>query len=391
MQAQVRIAEGTGSVQSQGQFRSHAGPQPHPKFYGDNTFQIALNKRADAYFARTGLRRRDCAGMYAKTALLLAATVAAYVALVFFTTSWWVGVPLAVVLGLCMAGIGMNVQHDGSHQAYSSRGWVNKLMSLTLELIGGSSYIWHYQHGVLHHTWVNVAGHDSDIDVGIFGRLSPHQRRRSFHRFQHLYMWPLYGLMAVRWHLFADFYDVIVGKVGGHPIPRPRGWDLVVFVLGKVYLFAVAFVVPMMFHPWWVVLAFYGIVTVVVGVVLSVVFQLAHAVDSAEFVVADEETNRIENAWAIHQAESTVDFARQSKMAAFLLGGLNYQVEHHLFPRICHVHFPALSKEVEATCKEFGVRYNDHGSFWQGVASHYRWLREMGRPEVVPRGVPAAG
>jgi linoleoyl-CoA desaturase len=204
-------------------------------------------------------------------------------------------------------------------------------------------------------------------------------------------MWPLYGLMAVRWHLFADFYDVIVGKVGGHPIPRPRGWDLVVFVLGKVYFFAVAFVVPMMFHPWWVVLAFYGIVTVVVGVVLSVVFQLAHAVDSAEFVVADEETNRIENAWAIHQAESTVDFARQSKMAAFLLGGLNYQVEHHLFPRICHVHFPALSREVEATCKEFGVRYNDHGSFWQGVASHYRWLREMGRPEVVPRGVPAAG
>lgn len=316
--------------------------------------------------------------MYLKSAILFATFAASYVLLVFFAQTWWQALPLAVLLSLVTAGIGFNVQHDAGHQAYSRYLWINKLMSMTLDVIGGSSHVWHWKHAVLHHTYVNIADHDTDIDVGVFGRLSPHQKRYAFHRWQHFYLWPLYGLLAIKWHLVSDFRAIIRGRVGHHRIPMPTGWNLVVFLFGKISFFALAFVIPLLYHSVCVVLGFYVAVAVVLGIVLSVVFQLAHAVEQAEFPLPEPETGRIENAWAIHQVETTVNFARRSSILSWLLGGLNFQIEHHLFPRICHVHYPAISKLVEATCHEYGVRYTEHRTFWAGLASHFRWLRRMG-------------
>jgi linoleoyl-CoA desaturase len=127
------------------------------------------------------------------------------------------------------------------------------------------------------------------------------------------------------------------------------------------------------------VLLFYAVVAGVEGIVMSVVFQLAHAVEEAEFP-EQPDTGRIEKHWAIHQVETTVNFARGSRVVSWLLGGLNFQIEHHLFPQISHVNYPAISKVVEQTCRDWGVRYVEHRSFWAGVASHFRWLRRMGTP-----------
>ena len=160
-------------------------------FARDTAFQLALRQRVGEYFAATGRRQRDCWQMYAKTSILLAGFAISYVLLVFVARTWWQSVPLAILLALCAAGIGFNVQHDGGHRAYSDRPWVNRLMAMTLELIGGSSYLWRWKHGIFHHTYVNVAGHDTDIDLGSLARLAPHQRRLPFHRWQHLYLWPL--------------------------------------------------------------------------------------------------------------------------------------------------------------------------------------------------------
>jgi len=352
------------------------------KFDGSPRFQVELRRRVDQFFRSTGRRRRDCPQMYVKTAILFALFAASYGLLVFADIPWWQGIPLAILLGLVTSAIGFNVQHDGRHQAYSNHPWVNKLMSMALDMMGGSSYLWHYKHVVFHHTYVNITGHDADVDIGILGRLTPHQKRYGFHRWQHWYLWPLYGFMAIRWQLIGDFREVITGKIGEHKIPRPKGWELVIFLVGKLVFFSLAFVIPMLYHPAWVVLAFYGVVTTVAGVVMSVVFQLAHCVEDAEFPMPDEKSGNIEEAWAIHQVETTVDFARRSRLAAWLLGGLNFQIEHHLFPRICHVHYPAISKVVEETCREFGIKYREQKSFWSGVASHYRWLRQMGLPET---------
>jgi linoleoyl-CoA desaturase len=351
------------------------------KFGKNNEFQAELKRRVDAYFLRTGRRRRDVPQMYLKTAILLGAFVTFYVLLVFFARTWWQAVPLAILLGLTTAGIGFNIQHDGGHQAYSEHAWVNKLMALTLDMIGGSSYFWHYQHGVYHHTYVNITHEDTDIDLGMLARLSPHHRRYWFHRWQHLYIWPLYGLFVIKWHLFDDFKNLIIGRLGNHPIPRPKGWDLVAFIVGKVVFLTLALGIPLLFHRLWVVFLFYGIAAAVLGSVLSVVFQLAHAVEDAEFPMPLESTGNMEHAWAIHQVETTVDFARGSRLAAWLLGGLNFQIEHHLLPRICHVNFPALAPIVEETCREYGIEYNQHPTFRAGLASHFRWLRRMGKAD----------
>lgn len=358
-----------------------------PKFTGSDRFLRELRRRVDAYFERTGRPRRDCPQMYFKTASILAWFLGAYFLLLFVPMSWWLVLPLAVVLGLAMAAIGFNVQHDGGHRAYSDRKWVNKLMSMTLDLVGGSSYLWDWKHNSIHHTYPNVTGEDDDISLGFLARLSPHQRRFWFHRLQGIYMWLLYGFLAIKWHFIDDFYTIAVGRIGGHRIPRPKGRDLVVFVGGKVLFFSMAFLFPMLLHPVWASLAVYAIAAFVSGVVLSVVFQLAHCVEGADFPMPVEMADgppRIQTEWSVHQVQTTVDFARSNRFLCWCLGGLNFQVEHHLFSRICHIHYPALAKVVEEACHEFGVRYMAHKTLFSAVASHFRWLVQMGRqPQLV--------
>jgi linoleoyl-CoA desaturase len=366
---------------------------PKLKFNGSDRFLRELRRRVDAYFERTGRPRRDCPQMYFKTATILAWFFSAYVLLVFVCTSWWIVLPLAVVLGLSMAAIGFNIQHDGGHKAYSERPWINKVMALTLDLMGGSSYLWDWKHNSIHHTYPNINGQDDDINVGYLARLSPQQRRFWFHRLQGIYMWLLYGFLAIKWHLIDDFYQISTGHIGGHKIPRPKGKNLVIFIAGKVTFFSLAFVIPMLLHPWWAVLGVYAIAAFVSGVVLSIVFQLAHCVGEADFPVPvpiPGGGERIQNEWAIHQVQTTVDFARGNRLLCWFLGGLNFQIEHHLFHKICHVHYPALSKVVEEACKEFGITYSEHKTFFSAVGSHFRWLVLMGRPTVSADHIPTA-
>jgi linoleoyl-CoA desaturase len=355
------------------------GPGVH--FDRGTAFQQVLRQRVTAHFARTGRRERGGWELHLKTVVLLGGFAAAYGLLVFVARGAAQAVPLAIVLGLIAAGIGLNIQHDAGHRAYSDRPWVNRLMALTLELIGGSAYLWRWKHGAFHHAHVNLAGHDPDIDLGILGRLSPHQPRRAFHRWQHVYLWALYGLLVVKWQLVGDFQRLVAGRMRTRSFPRPRGWDLVTFVAGKLVFFAMAFAVPLQFHALGAVLACYALAAVVAGGLLSVVFQVGHCVEEAAFPVPDGETGRVDRPWAIHQVESSADFARGSRVVAWLAGGLNFQIEHHLFPRISHVHYPALAAIVEQTCREYGVRYTAFGSFRAAVRSHGRWLRRMGMPD----------
>jgi linoleoyl-CoA desaturase len=358
------------------------GDLPKLKFTGSERFLRELRKRVDAYFETTGRPRRDCPQMYFKTASILAWLVGAYLLLMFAVTSWWLILPLAAILGLAMAAVGFNIQHDASHEAYSRHKWLNQIMAMTLDLVGGSSYLWDWKHNSIHHTYTNVSGYDDDINIGFLGRLAPEQRRFWFHRLQGLYLWILYGFLAMKWHLVDDFYNIAAGHIGGHRIPRPKGKDLVVFIAGKAIFFSLAFVLPMLLHPVWAVLVVYAVAAFVSGVVLSVVFQLAHCVEQTDFPVAiltPEGGAKVESDWAIHQVLTTADFSRKNRVLCWFLGGLNFQVEHHLFHRICHIHYPALSQVIEQVCNEFGVRYNANLSFWAALRSHFRHIVAMGR------------
>jgi linoleoyl-CoA desaturase len=348
------------------------------RFAKGDAFYKELKHRVDQYFTDTGKSPRDAWQMYLKTVIVLAWFFGSYAVLITVCHHWWQGLLASISLGLSMAAIGFNIQHDGGHRSYSRFMWVNRLMAMTVDLLGGSSYVWDMKHNTIHHTYANITGHDDDINVGPLARLSPHQKRLPFHRLQHFYMWPLYGLIAIKWQLVDDYYNIAVGKIGNHRLPRPTGWNLVGFIGGKLVFLTMAFGLPIALGHWWLtVLAFYAFTNLINGAVLSTVFQLAHCVGEAEFPMPDE-TNTMGEHWAVHQVQTTVNFARNNPVLSWLLGGLNFQVEHHLFHKICHVHYPAISRIVQQTCHDFEIQYNEHKTFLRGVVSHFKWLRQMG-------------
>ncbi len=350
------------------------------KFGKCEGFMQTLRERVDAYFVESGQSKRDHWRLYLKTVVILCWLTASYVGLVFYATALWQALAASVSLGLAMAAVGFNIQHDGGHGAYSRFPIVNNMMAFTLDILGGSSFIWKRTHNVVHHSYTNVTGVDGDIDLGFMGRLSPHQERYGFHRFQHFYLWFLYGFITFKWQFRDDYLGLIAGKVGNTTIHRPKGWDAIGLVAGKIIFMTLAFGIPLYLHAWYLVALCFFTASFVQGVVLSIVFQLAHVVEHADFPMPEENSLRIENAWAVHQVETTVDFAQESRLVNWYTGGLNFQIEHHLFPQICHIHYPAIAKIVEETSKEFGVSYNAHPTAWSAIASHFRWLREMGKP-----------
>ncbi|MBS2032209.1 MAG: acyl-CoA desaturase [Deltaproteobacteria bacterium] len=328
--------------------------------------------------------------MFAKTALIMAWLLGSYGALYLATNAWEV-VLLAISVGLAMAGLGFNIQHDGGHAAYSKHEWINVAAAHTLDFIGGSSYVWHWKHNVTHHTYANIAHVDADTDVGAFARLTPHHTWRPWHALQHVYIWGLYGMLPFKWIFWDDFHDLATGHIGSQAFPRPKPGRMAATLLLKLQYFGWAIVLPLMVRPWRGVLLAYVVAALTLGVVLAVVFQLAHCVGEAEFPVPKAGSQDMNIDWATHQVATTVDFARDSKFLTWFLGGLNFQVEHHLFPRVTHLHFPALSKIVESTCAEFGVPYRAFPTFGAAVRSHARWLRRMGqRPaEAITPTAPA--
>jgi linoleoyl-CoA desaturase len=359
---------------------SHNVP-PKLKFGRSEGFQRALKQRVDEYFTSNKVGMRDVPSMYLKTFTILVWMAASYVGLVFFATSLWVAIPLAMSLALAVAACGFNIQHDGGHKGYSENKIVNRVMAFGLDLIGGSSYVWNFKHNAMHHIYANIHGYDDDLNIGPLARLSPHQDRYAAHRFQHFYLWFLYGFAAMKWHFWDDFFNVAAGHLAGHPFKRPTGLEFVFFFGGKLVFYSWALIIPMFFHPITTVIGFYVLTSMMVGVVISVIFQLAHCVEEADFPLPDDQA-RIESEWMIHQLETTVDFSRGNPFLCWYLGGLNMQAIHHLFPQICHVHYPNISRIVEKTCLEYDVPYKAHRSLPAAVASHYRWLRRLGQPDA---------
>jgi linoleoyl-CoA desaturase len=349
------------------------------RFQSERPLQEALQIRVEERLAALGRTRYGAARLYLKTAVIVLWAGLSYAGLLV-SDHWWQALPLAASLGLALAAIGFNVGHDGNHGTGSPSKLVNRSLGALFDLLGGSSYVWRFKHNVLHHSYPNVNGLDDDIDLGPLCRMSRHQPHLPHHRLQHLYMWVLYAFIVPKWQFLDDFSAILKGRIGETPFPRPRGVDLAVFVIGKLAFFGWVFLLPAQLHPLSTVLLFYGIVAAIQGLALSVVFQLAHSNDETESFAGlggDPESE-----WARHQIETTANFARRNRLLTWYVGGLNHQVEHHLFPRISHVHLPLIADEVAQVCREHGVRYREYPSLAGAVAAHFRWLRELG---VAPR------
>jgi linoleoyl-CoA desaturase len=349
--------------------------RPHYLAHGD--FYWELHRRVAVHFDQTGKQSNRAPGMVPKTLVIVGWLAASYGLLMLWASTPWQGALCSVSLGLAMAGVGFNIQHDGGHGGYSPRRWLNGLTAFGLDVLGGSSYVWSWKHNVFHHSNPNVMGFDADVDVQPFCRLTPGQPRRAAHRFQHIYIWALYLFLAVKWQFVDDFKDLLTGRIGGQRFPRPSTSRWVGVIGGKVLFMGWALVLPLLLHPWrGVALCFVG-VSATVSLVLSLAFQLAHSVGAA--FPSHEGPGIPATEWAVHQVQASVDFAPQSALLTWYLGGLNFQIEHHLFPKVCHMHLSGLSRIVRSTCEDYGVRYRVHPTAWSALVAHVQWLRFLGQ------------
>jgi linoleoyl-CoA desaturase len=357
---------------------------PTPKYQSTNAhFNTTLKERVNAYFAENNLNPHGNFSLYAKATLLVGLYFALYVQMVFFTpASFLVGLLECVALGVVTAGIGFNVMHDGVHGSFSNKKWLNNLAGITLNLLGASKTMWYNKHNLIHHTYTNIDGVDDDLEIQPFMRLCATQKHYKIHKYQHIYFWLLYSFLHIFWLFKSDFQKYFTQRIGDIPLKKMSTQEHTGFWIAKVAYMIFMFVIPIIkvgFLPWLCGFLTFSLVT---GLLVSIIFQLAHTVEHTEFPMPNVITNKIENEWAIHQVETTANFATKSKLTTWFLGGLNFQIEHHLFPRISHVHYPALSKIVQQTAAEMGITYTNYKRTYLAVFSHIRYLKRMGSLQV---------
>jgi linoleoyl-CoA desaturase len=339
-------------------------------------FFLTLRQKVDKYFKENNIKPTGNIQLYLKTAILFTLLASSYFLLLFVPMPFLVNIILWAVIGVLFAAIGFSVMHDGAHGSYSSKKWVNEIMSNSLHLLGGSAFLWKAKHNINHHTFTNIDGVDDDIDVQPWLRIHPSQPRRWFHRFQHIYWTLLYGLTYISWIYWRDFIKYFSKKIGTLPIKKMSLRDHIEFWAWKV-IYTFAFIVVPVFKLGFVqTIIGYSVLCFVCGFIISVIFQLAHVVEHSNFPVPDEK-NSIDENWAIHQVNTTANFATKNKLISWYSGGLNYQIEHHIFPRISHVHYPAISRLMKETCEQFKVNYREF-SFFGAILSHARYLKMLG-------------
>lgn len=344
----------------------------------NNQFTAELKKKVEEYFSKNGIKTTGSWRLYHKTLTLCGIALAIYLVLIFGSAPVWLNILLCAVLGLTFAAIGFNVMHDGAHGSYSSKKWVNELMSYSLNVLGGSSYLWKVKHNVMHHAYTNIEGHDDDIDIKPFIRTNVHQKRYWFHRYQHIYSFILYLSTYLLWIAVLDFRKYFTGKVSERKFAKMSMSEHIGFWVSKIAYTLLFIVIPIVVVGWAHALIGYFIIAGVCGLVLSIVFQLAHIVEDSEFPMPDPQSNKIEQNWFVHQLATTANFATKSKLVSWFVGGLNFQVEHHLFPKVSHIHYPAINQMVKELCQKYQVKYIEYPTVFRALQAHVSHLRIVG-------------
>ena len=349
-------------------------------------FFRTLNKKVNGYFKENNLKKTGNWKLYLKAIFMFALLIVPLVLALTLTMSTWTLILCMVIMGVGMAGVGMNVMHDANHESFSSKKWVNKLMGSSIYVLAGNDYNWKVQHNVLHHTFTNVKDHDEDIDAGRIIRFSLHSQWLKIHKLQKYYSVFLYGLLTINWAITTDIKQMhryLKRKLSYGKFPNPTvEWTKL--VISKVAYYAFWIVLPLLVLDvaWYKILIGFFIMHYTAGMILSIVFQLAHIVPNTAMPIPDKDGN-LEHTWAVHQLYTTSNFAPSNWLVNFYTGGLNHQVEHHIFPHISHVHYGKLAKIVRETAKEFNLPYNEYKTMSKALVEHFRHLGVLGqKPEL---------
>jgi linoleoyl-CoA desaturase len=351
---------------------------------GDPTFTATLHSRISDYFKTNGISEKGNLLMAVKVMFFLTGFVVSYFLIylsgdniLFSILSW-------LLLGLFTAFVGFNISHDAVHGSISGNKYVNKLLGYTFNLAGTNKYMWKIMHNVIHHTYTNIPGHDEDLEPVSLIRLSMENKLKKVHRYQHYYAYLFYCLTSLSWVVKKDFVTFFRRNLGNYENKKHPLREYLILFFSKAIYFTVFLALPIAFAgvPWWVTIVGFIAMHMIQGITLAVVFQLAHVVEGAHFPTPDEQGD-VQNNWTIHQLNTTANFAMKSFLATWFFGGLNYQIEHHLFPHICHIHYPNLSPIVRQTANEYGITYNENETMWDAIKSHTRMLRVLGTVETI--------
>ena len=343
-------------------------------------FGIAVRRNVNNYFKENGISTKGNVTMYIKAVVMLSIYIMPFVVLLSIPVGPWLALALIILMGIGEAGIGMSVMHDAAHGAFSKKKWVNNLFSSTMYLLGSNTFNWKIQHNLWHHTFTNVYGFDTDIDTKGAIRLCQHAPVKKIHRLQYFYAFPLYGLMTLS-KLVTDIGLLIKFNKTGITAEQNRnpGIEILKLTVTKIIYFSVVIGLPLLLTDfnWWQILIGFAILHVTAGIIMSTVFQMAHVVEGTEQPLPNAE-GIIESEWAVHELRSTSDFARSNFFLNWYVGGLNFQIEHHLFPNVCHIHYRTIAPIVEQTAREFGFIYNLKPTFIDAFISHIKRLKALG-------------
>ncbi len=347
-------------------------------------FFKTLHSRVNAYFNDNKIEKSGNLKMYVKTFSMFSFYIVPFILIATKVVTGPLVIAMYIICGIGIAGIGLSIMHDANHGSYSKSKIMNKILSYSMNFIGGSSFTWKMQHNLMHHTYTNIYHLDEDIDDKPFLRLSPHGKIKKYHKFQHLYAPFLYSLATISWISFKDFRQLIVYNRSG--LTKKTGYSPIVETLVMIFTKALYFFVlvglPILIGvQWYFVVPGFILAHLVAGLIITVIFQLAHVVEGPEHHDAME-TPEMENTWAIHQLRTTANFSPKSKLITWFAGGLNFQIEHHLFPNICHIHYPKVSEIVRNTVKEFDLPYHEYKKFMEAYRSHLRVLKSFGNPAL---------
>lgn len=352
----------------------------------ETQFFKTLNQRVNNYFKENNLKKTGNWKLHLKTIVMISVFLTPYFLLLTLNISQWWMLALTVLIGVGMAGVGMNVMHDGNHGTYSSKKWLNQLMGGSIYILSGNVYNWKVQHNVLHHTYTNITGHDEDLEAGKIMRFSKESPWKRFHKYQHYYSVFLYGLLTINWAILADFKQmkryIRRGLSAEGKLQPMREWSIL--VITKIIYLTIWIVLPILLMDiaWWKILIGFFVMHFVAGVILSVVFQLAHVTHESVTMPAPED-GQLKNIWAIHQLKTTANFGTRNRIVNWFTGGLNHQVEHHIFPHISHIHYKKISEIVKKTAREFNLPYHEFRTTRAAIAAHFTHLRNLGKgPEV---------
>lgn len=355
------------------------------KFSNKNQAEFIKDLRAQVkdYFDNNNISKYGNASIITKSILMFLLYLIPFIAMLggFVGTLPMLFLAFSL-MGVGMAGLGMVLMHDANHMTYSKNHRINKFLSSSLYLLGGYPVTWQHQHNTLHHGFTNIDGYDEDISGAGFMRFSPNIPLKKHHKFQYVYAWFFYGLMTISWTTTKDFKQLRQYKKDNIPLSNTTSYKqmFIELIVSKVLYYMIFLLLPIILLPfswYWVVLG-YLVMHFICGFLLTVIFQTAHVMPSSEYPTPGDD-GKLENSWAIHQLLNTSNFSPKSRVFSWFIGGLNYQIEHHLFPYVSHVHYKKLSKLVKSTAEKYQLPYYVKQNFLLAVYSHFKMLKLLGR------------